>query len=39
MEWETEAAYLASLPRTTPYRVPEHYFQRFNKVELISLFL
>jgi hypothetical protein len=26
MEWETEAAYLASLPRTTPYRVPEQYF-------------
>jgi hypothetical protein len=26
MEWEKEAAYLASLPRSTPYRVPDRYF-------------
>ncbi|MEE1945483.1 hypothetical protein VRU48_10210 [Pedobacter sp. KR3-3] len=26
MEWEKEAAFLASLPRTTPYRVPDNYF-------------
>ncbi|WP_199141346.1 hypothetical protein [Pedobacter sp. ASV12] len=26
MEWEKEAAFLAGLPRTTPYRVPENYF-------------
>lgn len=26
MEWEKEAPYLASLPRATPYRVPDTYF-------------
>lgn len=26
MEWEKEAVYLAGLPRTTPYRVPDNYF-------------
>ena len=26
MEWEMEASHLASLPRTTPYRVPDNYF-------------
>jgi hypothetical protein len=26
MEWEKEASYLASLPRITPYRVPDEYF-------------
>lgn len=26
MEWELEAPYLASLPRTTPYMVPNDYF-------------
>lgn len=26
MEWEMEASHLASLPRTTPYSVPDNYF-------------
>lgn len=26
MEWKMEASHLASLPRTTPYRVPDNYF-------------
>lgn len=26
MEWEMEASHLASLPRTTPYLVPDNYF-------------
>lgn len=26
MEWEMEAPFLAGLPRTTPYRVPDNYF-------------
>lgn len=26
-EWKAEAPYLASLPRTTPFRVPEQYFE------------
>lgn len=27
MEWELEAPVLAALPRTTPYRVPDNYFE------------
>ncbi|MES2447947.1 MAG: hypothetical protein V4546_12250 [Bacteroidota bacterium] len=26
MDWEKEASHLASLPRSTPYRVPDNYF-------------
>ena len=29
MEWELEAPYLASLPRTTPFSVPDDYFKHF----------
>lgn len=31
MEWQLEAPYLASLHRTTPYRVPENYFNELSK--------
>ncbi|RZK50482.1 MAG: hypothetical protein EOO99_02255 [Pedobacter sp.] len=31
MEWEMEAPTLASLPRITPYRVPDGYFENLNE--------
>jgi hypothetical protein len=31
MEWKKEAPYLASLPRTMPYGVPENYFNELSK--------
>jgi len=31
MEWEMEASHLASLPRTTPYCVPDNYFDDLKK--------
>lgn len=30
MEWEMEAPFLASLPRTAPYRVPDQYFNEIS---------
>ena len=39
MEWEEEATYLASLPRTSPYRVPENYFDELTTKINQSVFL
>lgn len=39
MEWEEDAAYLASLPRITSYRVPEQYFEDLTARIQQSVFL
>jgi len=39
MEWELEAPYLASLPRTTPFSVPDDYFKHFQSQVESVIFL
>lgn len=39
MEWEKEASYLASLPRSSPYRVPDQYFDDLQSRIQRSVFL
>lgn len=39
MEWEMEASHLASLPRTTPYRVPDNYFDDLQEHINQSIFM
>ena len=39
MEWEKEAPYLASLSRTSPYRVPDNYFNELGAYINQSVFL
>jgi len=39
MEWEKEAPHLASLPRTTPYSVPDKYFNNLQERNNQSVFV
>ncbi|RZK55282.1 MAG: hypothetical protein EOO87_08285 [Pedobacter sp.] len=39
MEWELEAPYLASLPKTTPFSVPDNYFKHFPSQVESAIFL
>lgn len=39
MEWEKEASYLASLPKSSPYRVPNQYFDDLQSRIQQSIFL
>jgi hypothetical protein len=39
MEWEKEAAFLASLPKTSPYRVPDKYFNELSSRINSAVFL
>lgn len=39
MEWKMEASHLANLPRTTPYRVPDNYFDNLQERIHQSIFV